>query len=411
MSFLFASICMLLTIQLVLPFVTVLRVQLFAKRVSSMQAPPKNKTLRSLDFACVITAYKNAALAKPLVASLLSQRHPRFMIYLVADDCPEFEFGITDPRFVLLRPEFPLRLKVKSILHALDHFSRSPDFIAVFDADNLVPPNFLEEIEPLAHAGFCCIQGQRTAKNLDTSYAAMDSLGEHYKNYIEREVPFRLGGSAVISGSGMATETALYEAYLASPEIQQGMKQGKGMLQEDKILQNFLLRNGVRIAYAPNATVYDEKVERGEAVETQRSRWLYSYFQNLPNAWGILARGFSGLNFNQLYFGLVTLALPMFIQLGLALGLFLLALMIAPVWAGILAVGIAVFALNILWTLYLTDAPPEVKRVVWQTPKFVWRQFKGLFKMFDPEKHFKHTEHSKVLSIDELPHGKSDAEH
>ena len=401
MMLFFSIICLLFAIQLVYPFVTVVLAQVFGSnsRQSSISQYPDTSIL---DFACIITAYRNADIAQPLVESLLRQTHSKFKIYLVADECPDFDFGFTHERFVTLRPSEPLRLKAKSLLHAIENFQNPHDFIAVFDADNLAHPAFLAEINRFANAGFRCIQGQRTAKNLSTTYAALDSMGEHYKNYIEREVPFRLGGSAVISGSGMATEAGLYKAYLASPEIEQGKKQWKKMLQEDKILQNFLLRRGERIAYARQAIVYDEKVEHGEAVETQRSRWLFSYFQNVPNALGILLRGITGFNFNQLYFGFVTLAMPMFIQLGLAMGLMLLALFIAPIWSAVLLVAISIFALNILWSLRLDGAPAEVWNAVWQVPKFILRQFSGLFKMRNPNKYFKHTEHRKMVSLDDM---------
>ena len=412
MNLLFAFICLLLTIQLVYPFVTVLLAQLFRGKAqelkSSSQSPITKPALHH--FACVITAYRNAAIARPLVESLLRQTHPALTIYLVADECSDFDFGLDNPRFVVIRPAEPLRLKAKSLLLALDNFRRPHDFVAVFDADNLAHPEFLEEINRFANVGFRCIQGQRTAKNLDTTYAALDSMGEHYKNYIEREVPFRLGGSAVISGSGMATEFALYSAYLSSPEIEQGKHQWKKMLQEDKILQNFLLRRGERIAYARQAIVYDEKVENGEAVETQRSRWLFSYFQNMPNALGILRRGILGLNLNQWYFGFVTLALPMFIQLGLAMVLIAIAFFVAPIWSIVLLSAVLIFSLNILWSLRLDGAPPEVWNAVWQVPKFVLRQFTGLFKMRDPNKHFKHTEHRKIVSVDEVVQQSSEPE-
>ncbi|MBC7774967.1 MAG: glycosyltransferase [Phycisphaerae bacterium] len=413
MMIFFAFICLLLTVQLVYPFVTVLLVQLFRRESHGLKTAHHSPTTThhspltthqstNHHFACIITAYRNVAIARPLVESLLRQTHPNLTIYLVADECPEFDFDISDKRFVALRPPEPLRLKAKSLLYAIDNFCGPHDFVAVFDADNLAHPQFLAEINRFANGGFRCIQGQRLAKNLDTTYAALDSMGEHYKNYIEREVPYRLGGSAVISGSGMATEVALYKAYLGSPDINLGKHQWKKMLQEDKILQNFLLRRGERIAYARQAIVYDEKVETGEAVETQRSRWLFSYFQNMPNALGILRRGFFGLNFNQLYFGFVTLVLPMFIQLGLAIVFVVLAFFIAPVWSVVLMAAIIIFSLNILWSLRLDDAAPEVLRAVWQVPKFVLRQFRGLFKMRSPNKYFKHTEHRKVVSVDEL---------
>ena len=58
----------------------------------------------------------------------------------------------------------------------------------------------------------------------------------------------------------------------------------------------------MRIAYAPKALVYDEKVETGRAVEIQRSRWLFSYFQNVPNALRLLLGGLLGLDWNRAYF-------------------------------------------------------------------------------------------------------------
>ena len=174
------------------------------------------------------------------------------------------------------------------------------------------------------------------------------------------------------------------------------------MLQEDKILQNFLLRNDHTIAYARKALVYDEKVDTGAAVETQRSRWLFSYFQNLPNSTGLLWKGLSRLNFKQFYFGWVTMALPMFIQVGAAGLLALLGLLISPHWSLALLLGLAIFSINIPLVLQLDAAPQAVRDVVWQAPKFVWRQFTGLFKMRNPNKNFQHTEHKKYVSVDEV---------
>ena len=395
---LFSVLAALAIAQLVYPFVTTLLAQVFGREKLAQPT-----ALVSHDFGCIITAYRNAAIAGPLVESLLRQSHPHFHIYLVADECPpDFDLGISDPRVTVLQPDPPLRLKAKSIIHAIHNFQREHGYIAVFDADNLAHPDFLLELNRYANAGHRCIQGQRTAKNLDSTYAALDSMGEHYKNYLERYVPYLLGGSAVISGSGMATEAALYRAYLTSPEIEQGKHQWKKMLQEDKILQNFLLRRDERIAYARRAIVFDEKVETGEAVQTQRSRWLFSYFQNVPNALGLLRRGLLSPSFNQLYFGFVTLALPMFIQVALAGLLAVAGFFIAPMWSLALVAAVAVFALNILWTLRLDRAPQPVWDALWQVPRFVLRQVLGLLGMGNPNKNFKHTEHRKMVSVDEI---------
>ncbi|HLP93112.1 MAG TPA: glycosyltransferase [Saprospiraceae bacterium] len=396
MSWLFALLCAILLAQLVYPalLITLARLRSLPQRPTAPAA--------SVKFACIITAYRNAAIAQPLVQSLLQQSCPDVQVYLVADECPVFDFGITDPRYHPLIPESPLRLKVRSIRYAMSQLVEQPDYVVVFDADNLAHPKFLAQLKPWISAGFSCVQGQRTAKNLDTVYAALDSLGEHYKNFLERETAFRLGSSAVISGSGMATRYDLYRAYLESEAIAQGHLLGKKMLQEDKILQNFLLSQDIRIAYAREALVYDEKVSKGKDVETQRGRWLYSYFQNIPNALTLLGLGVRNRSFNQLYFGAITLVLPMFIQIGLA-GLCLLAgLFLAPWWSLLLLLGLLVFMWNIWRVLQLDQAPEAVKRAVWLAPVFILRQIRALGNMRDPNRNFQPTENRQARTVDEV---------
>ncbi|MBK8563644.1 MAG: glycosyltransferase [Saprospiraceae bacterium] len=357
---------------------------------------------KSFDFGNIITAYKNVDIAKGLVKSLLKQRHTKHHIYLVADGCDLRNWDIEDERLTVLRPDEALNLKAKSIINGIENFVRPHEYITVFDADNLAHPDFLSEMNRYGNAGYLAIQGQRTAKNLDTLMASADALGEFYKNFIDRVAPYRLGSSAVISGSGMAVEAELYKAYLASPEIEQGKHQWKKMLQEDKILQNFLLRKNTKIAYAWDAICYDEKVTNADAVETQRSRWLFSYFQNIPNSLGILRRGLLNFSWNQWLFGLVTIAPPMFVMLFAAFGLAMLGLLLNP-WVSLaLTMAVVLFILTIFWTLKLSRAPQPVWNAVAAMPSFVLRQIKGLFKMANPNKNFKHTEHKVSVTIEDV---------
>lgn len=395
--FLYTLFGSILIFFLFFPFVTVLIAWIKGKRKQA------TRLHEQFDFGCIITAYRNAEIAYPLVESLLRQSHERLMIYLVADHCPTLpDSGIRDERFILLKPAESLHLKVKSILYAMEQFRRLHDYVVIFDADNLAHPNFLAEINRSANEGHLAIQGQRTAKNLDTRYAAMDALGEFYKNYIERHVTWLLGSSSVISGSGMAVETGLYKAYLACPEIERGKHFWKKMLQEDKILQNFLLRDDHRIAYAKNAICYDEKVTTASAVETQRSRWLFSYFQNVPNALGILRRGLLHFSWNQIYFGLVTIAPPLFLLVFSTVFMIFWGWWISPKMAMLLTFGLFTFALNILLTLQLSHAPLPVWKSVLSLPVFIFRQVTALTKMSNPNRNFKHTEHHRKISIEEV---------
>lgn len=381
---------------LILPFLNVL-FSFFKK-----EKTPSHNTKKDHDFGVIITAYKNVEIAKGLVQSLLNQTYGSFRIYLIADHCDVKNWDIKHQKLDVLRPQEPLNLKAKSIIHGIENFKHPHEYIVVFDADNLAHPDFLKTINEYANEGYRSIQGQRTAKNLDSVYACADATGEFYKNYIERYVPYLIGSSAVISGSGMAVESELYKAYLASPEIEQGKNLWKKMLQEDKILQNFLLRKNEKISFAWNAIVYDEKVSTGDGIETQRSRWLYSYFQNLPNSIGIIRRGILNFSWNQFLFGLITIAPPMFIQLFGAIIFGIIGWFISPIMTLIWIIGITIFIGNIFLTLYLSKVPKPIWTTIWSMPLFIFKQVLALFKMSNPNKNFKHTEHKVNVTIDDV---------
>ena len=400
LTVLYIALAAVLIFFLVLPFFTVL-ISLMGKE-KIKRSGPNTKDYRRYDFGCIITAYKDAQIAIPLIDSLLEQPYPDFHIYLVADECDLSGFDFRHDQLSVLHPDPALRLKAKSIIYAMDRFVRPHDFSVVFDADNLAHPQFLTEINTYANNGFRTIQGRRIAKNLDTVYACADATGEYYKNYVERYASYGVGSSAVISGSGMAVDTVLYRDYLNSPEIEQGKHQWKKMLQEDKILQNYLVGNNKRIAYAWNAVVYDEKVVNARQVETQRSRWLYSYFQNLPNAANHIARGIAAGNASRFLFGLNTISPPLFILVFMAAVFALAGWWLSPAMTTSLCVALLIFGLNVLWTLYLSKVPAAVWTTLWGLPLFVVRQVTALFKMGNPNKNFKHSQHSRHYSIDEV---------
>ena len=399
LNYTFYVVSFILIFFLVFPFISVI-LSLFSKDKTAEKT--KGKELKEYDYANIITAYRNAEIAKPLIQSLLLQTHKNHHIYLLADNCDMSNWDLFDERLTVLNPQPALNLKVKSIIYATENFVRQHDYTVVWDADNLAHPYFLNTINQYANLGHKAIQGQRTAKNLDTLMAAADSLGEFYKNYVERQVPPLLGSSTVISGSGMAIEQKLYESYLYGEEITKGKELWKKMMQEDKILQNHILRAGERIVYAKDAICYDEKVTSANEVETQRSRWLFSYFQNIPNSTGFILRGLLTLNWNKLYFGLVTASLPLFILLGSSGLMFLLSLMVSWSISAAFVAAMTIFIGNIFLCLYLSKVPAVVWSAVRAIPTFVLKQFTGLFKMFNPNKNFKHSEHKVKVSIDDI---------
>lgn len=395
----FCGVASILAFFLVFPFLTTVA-GLFTK--DNLSQILRGREKKNYDYANIITAYRNVEIAKGLVQSLISQTHENHHIYLVADNADVSNWGVSHEKLTVLKPKEALNLKVKSIIYATERFVRAHDYSVIWDADNLAHPQFLEHINLYANAGYKAIQGQRTAKNLDTKMAAADALGEFYKNYIERFLPPRLGSSTVISGSGMAVEQSLYNTYLYGKDIQEGQHLWKKMLQEDKILQNHIIRAKEQIVYVKEAICYDEKVSDASQVETQRSRWLFSYFQNLPNSTGFVLKGLLTGDWNTFFFGLVTVAPPLFIMVGLSGLIFLIGLFTNWQISALMAVSGLIFVGNIFWTLYLSNAPKAVFDSLLAIPTFVFKQFTALFKMANPNKNFKHSEHKVTVSIDDV---------
>jgi hypothetical protein len=69
---------------------------------------------------------------------------------------------------------------------------------------------------------------------------------------------------------------------------------------------------------------------------------------------------------------------------------------------GAITLAVSIFALNVLFCLRLSNVPPQVWQAVGALPKFVFRQFTALFKMFNPNKNFKHSEHKVSVSVDDV---------
>ncbi len=162
--------------------------------------------------------------------------------------------------------------KSKAIRFALQQLNSKYDYAIILDADNVMAPNFIDHLLIPAQNGLKIIQGQRTAKNNNTSLAILDGLSEAINNSIFRTGHRVLGLSASLIGSGFAIEYSLLK-YL--------INQSKSIGGFDKELEIMLLKRGTTIGYSKNAIVYDEKVQKSNDFVNQRRRWLAAQWKYL----------------------------------------------------------------------------------------------------------------------------------
>lgn len=350
------------------------------------------------DFACIITAYGDASIALQQVHSLISQSHSKFHIYLVADNCTDRPMFPDHDALTVIYPEKPLHSKIKSIQTAIQAFQRPHQYILILDADNLLHVSALEKMNHMAANGYKAIQGQRTAKNLDTPIAALDALSELYYNVSQRWAPYCIGSSATIAGSGMAIEASFFINYV-NTLLSEG---DRLILAEDKLLQMMLVESGIQIAYCREALIFDEKVREGAQVQRQRTRWLRSWFDHWGQAIKIMLGGLKSGNWNRFYFGMMLSVPPMFLLVGGLLGLMAAGLIFSTGLLLFAASGLGIFIVGFLWALLLAPAPQAVWRAIPFIPVFAIRQLLAILKIKASNKDFMATTHTQSLSIEKV---------
>ncbi|WP_375418926.1 glycosyltransferase [uncultured Hymenobacter sp.] len=161
---------------------------------------------------------------------------------------------------------FARSTKGKALLAALDSLPpQAYDVAVILDVDNEMAPGFLAQVNHAFAAGYRVVQGHRTAKNLNSPFAVLDACNEEISNHIFRQGHASLGMSSSLIGSGMAFEYGYLHRLLRDIGDTAG---------EDKELDFRTLRDRVKIAYLPEAYVYDEKIPNSQVFANQRTRWL-----------------------------------------------------------------------------------------------------------------------------------------
>jgi cellulose synthase/poly-beta-1,6-N-acetylglucosamine synthase-like glycosyltransferase len=376
---------------LVLPFMLFLVYKLAGskKTVKKFESEP--------DYAVIVTAYEQTDTLKAAVASLLKLNYGNYLVYVVADKCDISNLHFDDQRVILLRPEESLQSNTRSHKYALDRFKREHQYVTIIDSDNLVVPEYLNELNRWFAQGYNAVQGVRKAKNLDTLYACLDAVQDIYYHFYDREILFAVGSSATLAGSGMAFTSTLYKTFLNRFDVT-----GAGF---DKVLQIEIVKSKKRIAFARNAIVYDEKTSKSDQLVKQRARWFNTWFKYAPYGFRLLFSGLLKLNWNQFLFALLFLRPPLFlvvlISFALMLGSFFISITLVWYWLA----AFALFLLALLISLVHSKAEGRIYKALAGIPLFMYHQVLSLVKVRKANTISVATQHYHNKTIDEVQNG------
>ena len=269
------------TLFFVLTAFTVAYMTFYAIASQFVRKPEIPKTKRLNRFIVLIPSYKSDAVIERTVKSVLGQTYPQrlFDVTVISDHQDEMtNFRLAQHPITLLTPNFRYSTKAKSLQYAINNLPQFKiyDLVVILDADNIVLPEFLEELNSAyEYAGTKAIQVHRLSKNRDTASAMLDATFEEINNSIFRLGHIAVGLPAAISGSGMAFDFNWFKDNIVKTNA----------AWEDKELEALLIRQHIYVDYFDHILVFDEKTRRSKDFNRQRGRWAttqsYTILKNI----------------------------------------------------------------------------------------------------------------------------------
>lgn len=256
--------------------------------VARRAGPPAGPATRR--FALLIPAHDEAILIGRLLESLRQMDYPAsgFDVHVVADNCEDDTASIARSLGARVYERCDRSLQGKGfalswLLGRIGESGSAYDAIVILDADSVVAPNFLRSMDARLEAGSRVIQAYYSVHNAGESpiaslrYAALAAL--HYLRPLGRSA---LGLSCGLKGNGMCFSAPILERF----------SWRWFTLAEDVEFHLALVREGVRVDFAPETAVLAEMPVSLAQAASQNARWergrLQLLRQRIP---GLVADG------------------------------------------------------------------------------------------------------------------------
>ena len=268
--------------------------------------------------------------------------------------------------------------------YAIDQITEDYDYVVILDADNVVEPHFLEQLNSECTKGYKAIQCHRCAKNSDNDIAVLDGVSEEINNTIFRKAHNRIGLSSALIGSGMCFE---YKWFCEN--INKLTTAG-----EDRELEALLLMQKIHIHYEPDIHVFDEKVSNKDNFQKQRLRWMTAQIQSLLRMLPYIPKAIMTFNLDFIDKTIQQALIPRSMLVVMTFAMSLLMTIISRVWS------IKWWCLLLAVCIALYIATPKQLRShsvfgkILSLPMLVWKMILNILKIDRKNTDFIHTEHS-----------------
>lgn len=285
-------------------------------------------------YAFVICAHNEGLVIGELIDSIKAQDYPAELIdtYVFCDNCSDDTAQVVRDHGAIAyeRPAGGQHGKSwvmdYGLRRIMDESGKDYAGFFVFDADNVVTPDYVREMNNVFDEGcYAAVTSYRNSKNFDSSW-----ISRAYGLWFMREAAYLnnarmiLGTSCAVSGTG----------YLISSRVVRAMRGWDfHLLTEDIQFSTFCALRGLRIGYAHKAVFYDEQPITFSASWKQRMRWTKGFYQVFVKYGPSLIRKSAGRRGGfAVYDMLMTIAPAMILTLVSACvnGLYLLIGLVSP---------------------------------------------------------------------------------
>ena len=251
-------------------------------------------------FAVIISARNEEKVIGNLIKSIKENDYPqdKLKIFVCADNCTDDtakicrELGcIVYERFnqEQIGKGYALNYLFKNITKDFPEYE--PDAFFVFDADNVLSKNYIQEMNKALDSGVKICTSYRNSKNYGTNwYSAGASLGFLRECRFSHRPKSALGLSACVSGTG----------FYVSKEVM-SFKDGWNhvSIAEDTEFAIASTLRKIKIGYCEDAEFFDEQPTKFKQTWKQRMRWAKGSFTCFTMFHGSLAASFlKTFNFN-----------------------------------------------------------------------------------------------------------------
>lgn len=228
-------------------------------------------------FSIIVPAHNEEAVIGLLVDNLLALDYPRelYDVFVIADNSQDRTAEIAKNRGAIVYERFDSSQKGKGyalewFFNKLYNMPKKYDAVVIFDADNLVDPQFLRHMNNRLCDGAKIVQGYIDAKNpFDTWVTGSFAMAFWVANRMLQLARYNLGLSNYLGGTGMAI----------SLDVLREIGWGATSLTEDLEFSLKALLRGYKTTWAHEAVVYDEKPLTFKQAWHQRKRWALGHVE------------------------------------------------------------------------------------------------------------------------------------